>query len=123
MRIKIYIGLPAVYAPSKRPAYVYRRKERTMNISNIRPDNPTIAIEGQATGETPVNVTPEGWTAPKRSNYDRVKSMTVEEMAELFEMIPHSGNPSTYTIDGVCIDDGLRTKRQWLDWLKQEAKE
>lgn len=94
-----------------------------MNIANIQPDYPTIAIEGQAIGEEPVNVSQDGWTAPKRSNYDRIKSMTVEEMAELFEMIPHSGSPSTYTIDGFCIDDGLRTKRQWLEWLKQEAKE
>lgn len=31
-----------------------------MNINAIRPDGPTIAIEGQATGETPVHVTPEG---------------------------------------------------------------
>lgn len=31
-----------------------------MNINAIRPDGPTIAIEHQATGETPVNVTPDG---------------------------------------------------------------
>lgn len=31
-----------------------------MNIDAIRPDGPTIAIEHQATGETPVHVTPEG---------------------------------------------------------------
>lgn len=31
-----------------------------MDFSTIRPDDPTIAIEHQATGETPVHVTPEG---------------------------------------------------------------
>lgn len=31
-----------------------------MNYDAIRPDGPTIAIEHQATGETPVHVTPEG---------------------------------------------------------------
>lgn len=58
-------------------------------------------------------------TPPKR-NADLIRAMSDEELAELFEMIPHSGNPPTYTIDGFCIDDGLRTKRQWLAWLKQE---
>lgn len=60
--------------------------------------------------------------AHPETNADLIRVMTDEEMAELFEMIPHSGNPATYTIDGFCIDDGLRTKRQWLDWLKQEAE-
>lgn len=62
-------------------------------------------------------------TPKPTTNADRIRSMTDEELAELFEMIPHSGNPPTYTIDGFCIDDGLRTKRQWLDWLKQEVKD
>ena len=31
-----------------------------MDFNAIRPDGPTIAIEHQATGETPVHVTPEG---------------------------------------------------------------
>lgn len=57
---------------------------------------------------------------PPKTNADRIRSMTDEELAELFEMIPHSKNPAIY-IDGVCIDDGLKTKREWLDWLKQEA--
>ena len=55
------------------------------------------------------------------TNADRIRSMSDEELAEFFEMIPHCGNPATYTADGFCIDDGLRTKRQWLDWLKQEV--
>ncbi len=56
------------------------------------------------------------------TNADRIRAMKDEELAELFEMIPHSGNPQTYTTDGFCIDDGLKTKKQWLDWLKQEAE-
>ena len=56
------------------------------------------------------------------TNADRIRAMTDEELAELFEMIPHLGNPSTYTMDGFCIDDGLRTKRQWLDWLRKKAE-
>lgn len=60
-------------------------------------------------------------TIEVKTNADCFRAMTDEKMAEFFEMIPHLGNPPTYTIDGFCIDDGLRTKRQWLDWLKQEA--
>lgn len=55
-----------------------------------------------------------------KTHGDRIRAMSDEELAELFEMIPHSGNPATYTIDGFCIDDGLKTKRQWLDWLREE---
>lgn len=58
-----------------------------------------------------------------KTNADRVRSLSDEELAELFEIIPHSGNPSTFTIDGFCIDDGLRSKRQWLDWLTRETEE
>ena len=56
------------------------------------------------------------------TNADRIRSLSDEKLAEFLEMIPHSGNPSTYSIDGFCIDDGLRSKRQWLDWLKEEAR-
>lgn len=58
-----------------------------------------------------------------KTNADKIRAMSDEELAELFEMMPHSGNPATYTIDGFCIDDGLKTKRQWLDWLREEALE
>lgn len=57
------------------------------------------------------------------TNGDRIRAMSDEELAELFETIHHSRKPSTYTTDGFCIDDGLRTKSQWLDWLKQEAND
>lgn len=57
----------------------------------------------------------------RMTNADRIRAMTDEELAEFLEMIPHCGNPPAYTTDGFCIDDGLRTKRQWLDWLKEEA--
>ena len=40
-----------------------------MNIEAIRPDGPTIAIENQATGETPVNVKQEGWTPPEKLSF------------------------------------------------------
>ena len=92
-----------------------------MNISNIRPDNPTIAIEGQATGETPVNVTPEGWTAPKRSNYDKVKAMNIEKLADWLCHIVSNGTVNC----GHCIaEEFCRAGHNgMLDFLKQEAKE
>ena len=88
-----------------------------MNISSIRPDNPTIAIEGQAIGEEPVNVSQDGWTAPKRSNYDRLKSMTIEEMAK---SLAYELRCETYC-DVPCCDDDCVTHT--LNWLKQEAEE
>lgn len=39
------------------------------DISKIRPDGQTIAIENQATGETPVNVKQEGWTPPEKLSF------------------------------------------------------
>ena len=72
-------------------------------------DSESWCVLGPCTAETP-------------SNGDKIRRMTDEELAGFLEMIPHSGNPSTYTIDGFCIDDGLRSKRQWLDWLKGEAR-
>lgn len=66
----------------------------------------------------------QNFVEPKMQTHaDGIRSMSDEELAEFFEMIPHCGNPATYTTDGLCIDDGIRTKRQWLDWLKQEAEE
>ena len=44
-----------------------------MNINAIRPDEPTIAIEHQATGETPVNVTPEGIQPAEPGSSDKVE--------------------------------------------------
>jgi hypothetical protein len=54
------------------------------------------------------------------TNASRIRAMSDEELAEFLEMIPHCGGPATYTTDGFCIDDGLRTKSQWLDWLRRE---
>ena len=57
------------------------------------------------------------WFAQK-TNADRIRSMTDEELAELFwiradcELCP---NKEPY-----CSDD---CKKHWLDWLKKEATE
>lgn len=49
-----------------------------MNIDAIRPDGPTIAIEHQATGETPVHVTPEDVQAEKLSFKPPIKAIRVK---------------------------------------------
>ena len=52
------------------------------------------------------------------TNADRIRSMTDEELAELFwiradcELCPNK--------EPHCSDD---CKKHWLDWLKEEAKE
>lgn len=70
---------------------------------------------------TPPDIICSSFRPRTQTNADRIRSMSDEELAGFLEMIPHCGNPPTYTTDGFCIDDGLRTKRQWLDWLRQEA--
>lgn len=55
---------------------------------------------------------------PKQSNYDRIRAMSVEEMAELM------GDVQTW---GGCPNHGARNCKQdcadcWLDWLKQEGE-
>lgn len=54
---------------------------------------------------------------------DRLRAMNDEELAEFLVMVPYCGGQTINATDGSCVDDGLRTKRQWLDWLRQEAKE
>lgn len=81
--------------------------------------HPIMMMRGQGTGPA--------WNCKKRikpiTNYDLLIQRSSEELAEFLEMIPHCGNPATYTADGFCVDDGLRTKRQWLSWLKQEVND
>ena len=57
------------------------------------------------------------------TNYDLLIRLSPEELAKLLAIIPNCGKPPTYTIGGICIDDGVRTEKEWLKWLKQEATE
>ena len=56
-----------------------------------------------------------------QTHYEQIKAMSVEEIAEFLVMIPYCGGPTTSATDGSYIGDGLRTKMQWLNWLKQEV--
>lgn len=60
---------------------------------------------------------------PPTTNADCIRAMSDEELAEILEEISNCGKPTTYTIDGFCVDDGRRSKREWLDWLRQEAQD
>lgn len=67
----------------------YDEEDQNMNISAIHPDGPGIAIEHQATGEQPVNVTPEGiqpaaqrQSGKRKTNGDKWRQMTDREIAE-----------------------------------------
>lgn len=68
-------------------------------------------IEGDCEGYKPM------------SHYERIKAMSDEELAEFLVMVPYCGGPTTSATDGSCIDDGLRTKMQWLGWLREETTE
>lgn len=97
-----------------------------MNISNIRPDNPTIAIEGQATGETPVNVTPEGIQPaylgpsmqPLRTNGDLLRSLRNEELAKWLAVIERLARAK-----GVTTIAPEKLTEFWLEWLKSPVED
>lgn len=57
----------------------------------------------------------------KRTNADRLRSMTDEELAELFAN-DWCGYCKIYNF---CVANGSEAgcKGTWLDWLKEEAKE
>lgn len=94
--------------------------EASTIISNIRPDGPTIVIEHQATGEQPVNVSPEGWTAPTQSNYDRVTRMNIEQFAGWICKIKITGCPDGLFYTSFC--DDMSCAECWLGWLREEAE-
>lgn len=105
----------------------YDEEDQNMNISAIHPDGPTIAIEHQATGEQPVNVTPEGiqpadqpeTTTKRMTNADRIRSMTDEELAIWLDTV----NSSTCSFAMNKSPCDAKKCPCWLDWLKQEADE
>ena len=55
--------------------------------------------------------------AGKRTNADRIRSMTDEELADFLGSIIHDYGQGTAEIEGAgyVIDD-------WLDWLKEEVE-
>ena len=101
-----------------------------MNINAIQPDGPEIAIEGQAFGEQPVNVTPEGIQPAEAAaagedrkvltNGDRYRNMSDEELANyyfdyFFHEVPYcSLKPCACDDDcAICL----------LNWLKSPAED
>ena len=69
-------------------------------------------------------------TSPIRTNYDRIKSMSVEEMAEMLieeTEAPLSGEPFLRTPDGKLFSIWEKTKDEAVEhtkqWLLQEVSE
>lgn len=87
-----------------------------MNISNIKPNNPTVVIENQPYGEeVPIDITVDGIILPKKTNtnYDKIKQKSVEEFAEWI----------TRKTVGWGTDEAECSMKSWLEWLKEEVKE
>lgn len=83
-----------------------------MNISNIKPNNPTVVIENYPYGEeVPINVTVDGIILPKRTNYDKIKEKSPEEFAEWM----------TRQTVGWGTEEAENYVQYWLKWLKEEA--
>ena len=69
-------------------------------------------------------------TSPIKTNYDRIKSMSVEEMAEMLIEVteaPLSGEPFWRTPDGKLFSIWEKTKDESVEhtiqWLLQEVSE
>lgn len=67
-----------------------------------------------------IKLTINGNSAPKQTNYDRIKSMSVEEMAEWIAAL--TGNATLRDIMGRIIKDESSIE-VYKQWLLQEVSE
>ena len=77
-----------------------------------------------------IKLTINGKSKPTQTNYDRIKSMSVEEMAEMLIEVteaPLSGEPFWRTPDGKLFSIWEKTKDEAVEhtiqWLLQEASD
>lgn len=70
----------------------------------------------------PVSCTAVVWAPPPRTNADRIRAMSDEELAMLLEgcVCPKKPCPD---IDRDTPTDKKRCTECWLDWLKEEVEE
>ena len=66
--------------------------------------------------------THESW---KRTNADRIRSMTDEELAEWLDNVCESAYDEGYTkeTDEPLMSPYPSTASEWITWLRQESKE
>ena len=69
-------------------------------------------------GQEGVYISPPIITKKPKTNADRIRSMTDEELAEKFFLFP-----CVHVLDDkvICKDDGC--KKCWMRWLREEVKE
>ena len=77
-----------------------------MNFNAIRPDGPTIAIEHQATGETPVHVAPEG-IRPADQNVTQPEKLSFIPPIRAIR-VKSCGNDWVTDIDATLTTDQIR---------------
>lgn len=77
-----------------------------MNYDAIRPDGPTIAIEHQATGETPVHVTPDG-IQPADQNVTQPEKLSFIPPIRAIR-VKSCGNDWATDIDATLTTDQIR---------------
>ena len=58
-----------------------------------------------------------------QTNADRIRAMTDEELADVLAKIVNHRQPSVHTVDGLCLDDGQWSCKDWLSWLKSPVEE
>lgn len=106
-----------------------------MDFNAIRPDGPTIAIEHQATGETPVHVTPEGiqFAEPaaepeteliqKAAYDDLVKRLRKEASYWCTNCCYRAGDCNCFAPDDRKKDCDVYTKLQAADAIEELSRE
>ena len=57
----------------------------------------------------------------KTTRADRIRAMTDEELAELFDSWVQDCDCNAVPCHNYCSTDRTDCKKNWLDWLKQEV--
>ena len=99
-----------------------KERERMTNVNNIRPDEPTIAIENQATGEQPVDVTTDGIRPAEKHimNIDTIRNASYENLARFLASISKCRN--CLAKSELCDVSSTTCAQAWCNWLFQKSE-
>lgn len=99
-----------------------RREEKTNKEEHAKAEKLSYVLTNSAFCNSPIN-TAVGYVPPlKKTNADRIRSMTGEELAEFFVEIQN--DVADYYDGGHAFEPDFPTNKDtWLEWLKAEVVE
>ena len=115
------LSRPAIFVVYDRNLVKVRSTK--MNYDAIRPDDQTIVIEHQATGEQPVHVTTEGIRPAEKSimtNIDAIRNASCENLARFLASVSKCRN--CLAKRELCDVNSTTCAQAWCNWL-QEVEE